>query len=109
VEAESNWQADSLDFAAEASASGVLDGDGNIALPTAHEDCASWVTAQSNTPAAPNCMALIRTEQRYGNGDGTFDVTEQRRASDALYNIVRGSYNFLGQGRKLRLGFELNF
>jgi hypothetical protein len=109
VEAESNWQADSLDFAAEADASSALNEDGTISLPTAHEECASWVTAQSNTPAAPNCMALIRTEQRYGNGDGTFDVTEQRRASDALYNVVRGSYNFLGQGRKLRLGFEVNF
>jgi hypothetical protein len=45
----------------------------------------------------------------YGNGDGTFDLTEQKRASDALYNIVRGSYNFLGQPRRLRLGFEVNF
>jgi len=109
LEAESNWQADSLDFAAEAEASEALNGDGTIALPTAHEDCASWVTAQSDTPAAPNCIALIRAEQRYGNGDGTFDVSEQRRASDALYNIVRGSYNFLGQPRRLRLGFEVNF
>ena len=109
TEADANWQADSLDLAAEADASAALQGDGSITLPTAHEQCASWVTAQSDTPAAPNCIALIRAEQRYGNGDGTFDTDEQRRASDALYNIVRGSYNFLGQGRKLRLGFEVNF
>jgi hypothetical protein len=109
TEADANWTADSLDLAGEADASDALNSDGSISLPTAHENCASWVKAEANAPAAPNCMALIRTEQRYGNGDGTFDVDEQRRASDALYNVVRGSYNFLGQPRRLRVGFEVNF
>jgi hypothetical protein len=110
LESGPNWAADSSDLSKEADAAGALagDGSGNIDLPSAHEDCATWVTAQGN-PAAPNCMALIRAEERYGNGDGTFDLTEQRRASDALYNVVRGSYNFLGQPRRLRLGFEVNF
>jgi hypothetical protein len=109
LESGPNWAADSSDLANEADQSGALDAaSGSITLPSAHEDCASWVTAQS-APAAPNCMALIRSEQRYGNGDGTFDLAEQRRASDALYNVVRGSYNFLGQPRRMRLGFEVNF
>jgi carboxypeptidase family protein/TonB-dependent receptor-like protein len=110
LESGPNWTADSLDLAGEASsqATSALNSDGSIALPTAHEDCATWVTAQGN-PAAPNCMQLIRAEERYGNGDGTFDLTEQKRASDALYNVVRGSYNFLGQPRRMRLGFEVNF
>ena len=42
-------------------------------------------------PAAPNCVALIRAEERFGNGDHVFDLAEQRRASDALYNTVRGT------------------
>jgi hypothetical protein len=108
LESGPNWSADSLDLAGEATQSGALNGDGSIALPTAHQDCASWITAQGD-PAAPNCVALIRAEQRYGNGDGTFDVSEQHRASDALYNVVRGSYNFYGQPRRMRLGFEVNF
>jgi hypothetical protein len=108
LESGPNWQADSLDLAGEATQSSALNDDGSISLPSAHEDCANWITAQSE-PAAPNCVALIRAEQRYGNGDGTFDVSEQRRASDALYNVVRGSYNFLGQPRRMRLGLEVNF
>jgi outer membrane receptor for ferrienterochelin and colicin len=108
LESGPNWTADSLDLASEATESGALNGDGSISLPSAHENCASWITAQ-DVPAAPNCIALIRAEQRYGNGDGTFDVSEQKRASDALYNVVRGSYNFYGQPRRLRLGFEVNF
>jgi hypothetical protein len=108
LESGPNWSADSTDLAAEAGKNESVGGDGSISLPTAHEDCATWITAQDN-PAAPNCIALVRAEQRYGNGDGTFDLSEQRRASDALYNVVRGSYNFLGQPRRLRLGFEVNF
>jgi hypothetical protein len=109
VEEEANWTADSLDLVNEATESNALNADGSISLPSAHEDCASWVLATADTPAAPNCIALIRAEQRYGNGDGTFDVSEQHRASDALYNLVRGSYNFLGNPRRLRLGVEVNF
>jgi len=109
AEEESNWKSDSLDLSNEASSSNALGGDGSISLPAAHEDCASWVLATGNTPGAPNCIALIRAEQRYGNGDGKFDVSEQHRASDALYNLVRGSYNFLGNPRRLRLGIEVNF
>jgi outer membrane receptor for ferrienterochelin and colicin len=108
LESGPNWQADSLDLAGEADASSALNADGSVSLPSAHQDCASWLTSQ-DVPAAPNCIALIRAEQRYGNGDGTFDVSEQRRASDALYNVVRGSYNFYGTPRRMRLGFEVNF
>jgi hypothetical protein len=110
LESGPNWTADSLDLAGEASnqATSALNADGSISLPSAHQDCGNWVTAQGD-PAAPNCIQLIRAEERYGNGDGIFDVTEQKRASDALYNVVRGSYSFLGQPRRLRLGFEVNF
>jgi hypothetical protein len=36
-------------------------------------------------------------------------VAEQRAASDALYNLVRGIHNFTGQPRRMRLGLEINF
>ena len=44
--------------------------------------------------SAPNCIYLQRTEQRYGDGDGIFTVSEQTRAVDALYNHIRGEQNF---------------
>jgi hypothetical protein len=54
-------------------------------------------------------VALIRAEQRFGNGDGLYDETEQRRASDALYNTIRGIHNFTGDPRRMRVGLEVNF
>jgi hypothetical protein len=52
---------------------------------------------------------LIRAEQRFGNGDGLYDASEQRRASDALYNTIRGIHNFTGDPRRMRVGLEVNF
>jgi hypothetical protein len=60
-------------------------------------------------PAAPNCVALIRAEQRFGNGDGLYDETEQRRASNSLYNTIRGIHNFTGDPRRMRVGLEVSF
>jgi hypothetical protein len=70
--------------------------------------CATWSDAQGN-PAAPNCVYLIRAEERFGNGDHVFDVAEQRRASDALYRTVRGEQELTGPPRQVRLGLELGF
>jgi hypothetical protein len=66
------------------------------------------VTADG-VPSSPNCVYLIRAEERFGNGDHIFDSAEQRRASDALYSLVRGVHNFTGAPRRVRLGLELNF
>ena len=70
--------------------------------------CANWVSTQGDA-AAPSCIYLIRAEQRYGNGDGILSVDEQTLISDESYLTGRGIHNFVGQGRRLRLGFELNF
>ena len=70
--------------------------------------CDAWRTA-SGRPAAPDCVYLIRAEERYGDGDHIFTVAEQRRASDAFYAFDRGAYNFLGDPRRLRLGVEVTF
>jgi hypothetical protein len=113
TENNQNFAADSADFANEASESGVLGADGSIDLTFGGaadplSGCGGWVD-QGGAPAAPNCVALIRTEERYGNGDHVFDLAEQRRASDALYNTVRGTHNFTSSPRRMRLGIEVNF
>jgi len=113
TEEEKNFAADSADYSNEASASGVLSGDGSIDLSFGgaadpRTGCGGWVN-QGGAPAAPNCVTLIRTEERFGNGDHIFDVAEQRRASDALYYTVRGIHNFTSSPRRMRLGVEVNF
>jgi outer membrane receptor for ferrienterochelin and colicin len=112
-EEQKNFAADSADYANEADASGALNGDGSIDLSFGgaadpRAGCGGWVN-QGGDPAAPNCVALIRTEERFGNGDHVFDITEQRRASDALYYTVRGIHNFTSAPRRMRLGIEVNF
>jgi len=112
-EEQKNFAADSADYANEADESGALLPHGVIDLrfggaADPRTGCGSWVS-QSGDPASPNCVALIRTEERYGNGDHLFDVAEQRRASDALYYTVRGIHNFTSAPRRMRLGVEVNF
>jgi outer membrane receptor for ferrienterochelin and colicin len=112
-ELQKNFAADSADYANEADESGALLGDGSIDLTFGgaadpRTGCSSWVN-QAGTPAAPNCVALIRTEERYGNGDHIFDLAEQERASNALYYTVRGIHNFTSNPRRMRLGIEVNF
>ena len=70
--------------------------------------CGAWVNAGA-LPAVPNCVYLIRAEERYGDGDHRFTLQEQRRASAASYRVDRGTHQFLGEPRRLRLGLELTF
>jgi outer membrane receptor for ferrienterochelin and colicin len=112
-EEAANFAADSADYANEADANQALLGDGSIDLSfdgatDPRTGCGSWVN-QGGTPAAPNCITLIRAEERYGDGNHVFDLEEQRRASDALYYTVRGIHNFTGAPRRMRLGVEVNF
>jgi hypothetical protein len=113
-EQRDNFSADSADFANEAGANtDVLLGNGSIDLSFGgaadpRAGCGTWVD-QGGAPSAPNCVALIRAEERFGDGDHLFDLTEQKRASDALYYTVRGIHNFTGSPRRMRLGIEVNF
>jgi len=113
-EAEAEFQANRDEYTSEAAASGApVSEDGSIdlgfgGLADPRQGCGDWVTTDG-VPASPNCVYLIRAEERFGNGDHIFDAAEQRRASDALYNLVRGVHNFTGAPRRLRLGLELNF
>ena len=78
--------------------------------------CGSYVTTQGDA-AAPSCVYLIRAEERWGNGDGVLSVAEQTAIADAAYLSAglptaygpRGLNNFLGAGRRMRFGLEINF
>jgi hypothetical protein len=114
---DKRWSQDSVDFAQEAAVAinSALMADGSIDLRfggLGTGGCGSWVTASSDA-AAPNCIYLIRAEERFGNGDHVFSVDEQRRASNAFYAVGErgglGPQRFVQPGRWLRLGLELNF
>jgi hypothetical protein len=108
-ERANNLKADLDDLASERDANDAVGPDGAIVLPTAHEDCANWVSSKQARPSAANCIYLIRAEERFGNGDGTYTVEEQSRAINALYDAGRGEQEQTAPGRRARLGFEINF
>jgi hypothetical protein len=64
--------------------------------------CSNW-----GTPL--NCESLRRVEDRFGNGDGIYTVSEQIKALDSFYRSFFGPERFYGEPRHVRLGFELNF
>jgi hypothetical protein len=113
------WGRDSAHYATQAQAAGVYGSDGSLDLRFGGwvaSGCAGWLSA-GGQPAAPDCVYLIRTEERYGDGDHVFTLAEQRRASDAYYTavgssdtfFVRGRQNFTGDPRRIRLGVEVLF
>jgi hypothetical protein len=107
------WESDSISFSREADESRSYRWEnGSIDLSFANEDgihgCQEWVTA-SRRPAAPNCVYLIRAEERYGNGDRIFTAAEQRRASEAYYLVRRGLHTLTDEPRQARIGIEVTF
>jgi len=108
LERAAHLDADLDDLASERDLNDAVGPNGAMRLPTAHEECATWISTK-NAPAAANCMYLIRAEQRYGNGDHIFTIDEQTDAINALYDVARGEQQMLGVGRRARLGFEVNF
>ncbi|MDH5284817.1 MAG: hypothetical protein OEW80_13130, partial [Gemmatimonadota bacterium] len=108
VELNETWSGDSAGYADEAKASSAYNtSSGDMYLPSTG-GCGNWVT-QDGKAAAPNCVYLIRAEERFGNGDGTFTQAEQRRASQANYYTGRSEASFTAAPRRIRLGLELNF
>lgn len=102
------WSGDSAGYADEAIASNAYDPEnGDMFLPSLSA-CGNWST-QDGEAAAPNCVYLIRAEQRFGDGDGVYTISEQRRASEASYYSGRSEASFTASPRRLRLGLELNF
>jgi hypothetical protein len=114
IERTQNFTGDSTFFAQEGVRNGVTEagGDGSMDLTfggAGASGCGTWEDTGGNI-AVPNCVYLIRAEQRYGDGDGIFTLEEQQAASDALYLAAnRAPFAFYGAGRQLRLGVEFNF
>ena len=109
LEAQIFFAGDSSSFANEAKANALYQTDGSIDLRfagTGAAGCAPYVT-QSGRPGAPSCVSLIRAEQRFGNGDGVFDLAEQRSAISAEYAVFRGEQFFTGAPRRVRVGLQI--
>lgn len=105
------WVGDSFAYANEAVANSVYLGDGSLNLQfggAGAGGCGNWIT-QDGRPNAPNCVYLVRAEQRFGDGDGVFDLAEQQRASAAFYNALNGSQLLTGPWRFIRLGVTVQF
>jgi hypothetical protein len=114
VERARYFQADSSRLAAQAAASGVYQPDGTVDLTfggARASGCGAFTTESGDQAltAVQDCVYLVRAEERWGNGDGLFTLDEQRRSFGAVYDVYRGDNNFVGAGRRMRLGLELNF
>ena len=102
---------DLSDYQDEAAENGILNDDDSIDLTfggDGNAGCANYVTVNGQG-AAPSCIYLIRAEQRWGNGDGILTLEEQTTLSRESYLLGRGIHQFVGPGRRLRLGLEVNF
>jgi hypothetical protein len=109
LEAQMAFAADSSSFANEAKANSLYRPDGAVDLTFAGASaggCAAW-RSQSGQPSAPNCVSLIRAEQRFGNGDGVFDLAEQQLASIAAYAAFHGQPLLTGAPRRVRVGLQI--
>jgi len=73
-------------------------------------DVATACPAWQGSAGIVGCVMLNRTERRFGNGDGFYDVEEQRAAVNGWYDHTWSpSRNFYGPGRQVRVGLELTF
>jgi hypothetical protein len=90
----------------EAQNNGRLLGDGSIDL---RPSCSSWTSGAAGAAGPVNCVALQRVEQRFGNGDGLYTLTEQTSAFNAYYDSFFGPWRFHGPGRTARIGIQLHF
>ena len=102
------WTSDSNTFAQFGSQSGTRQANGDLNLPTSIAGCAGFKNGTAST--TPQCYNYVRSEQRYGNGDGVYTLAEQKAVSDLnRYTSTFAPYNFVTGGRALRFGLEVNF
>ncbi len=113
LERQTRYASDSSSFANEAVRNSLYTastGDFDLRFGGAGASGCAGYLSSSSVNAAPSCVSLIRAEQRFGNGDGIFTLAEQKQVSEAnYYNGGRGEFGFLGAGRRVRLGLEVNF
>lgn len=102
-----NFATDSTAFANYGRVTGELQDDGSIQLPSTIAGCGK-VTGGGNS-YAPECYYYIRSEQRFGNGDGSYTLAEQRTASNSNRAFTNSIYSFVTGARTIRFGLEVNF
>ena len=81
--------------------------DGAILLPSTIAGCAKVVGGTNSF--APECYYYIRSEQRFGNGDGIYTLAEQKVASNSNRAFANSIWNFVTGARTIRFGLEVNF
>ena len=90
----------------EAADNGRLLPNGDINLVP---NCDSWTITSGVNGAVVNCVALRRSEVRFGNGDGLYSPAERQTALHTFYNAFYGPHQFYGAGRSVRLGLEISW
>ena len=80
---------------------------GAITLPGTIAGCAKVINSTSSFAAA--CYYMIRSEQRFGNGDGVYTLAEQRTASDSKNAFANSVWARNSGARTIRFGLEVNF
>jgi outer membrane receptor for ferrienterochelin and colicin len=112
AERAAHLQADLDDLASERDLNNAVGPDGAMDLrfsgSSRSDGCNAWVSTKQS-PAAANCIYLIRAEERFGNGDQIFTIEEQSNAINSLYDAGRGEQTQTAPGRRARLGIEVNF
>jgi len=78
---------------------------GAIDISSIASTCPNWAGGGGMV----SCVMLQRTEQRFGNGDGIYDVEEQTAAVTAYYNLNNAPETFYSSGRLIRLGLQFQF
>jgi len=112
AERAAHLQSDLDDLASERDLNNAVGPDGAMDLrfsgSSRSDGCNAWVSTKQS-PAAANCIYLIRAEERFGNGDQIFTIEEQSNAINSLYDAGRGEQTQTAPGRRARLGIEVNF
>jgi len=72
-------------------------------------DCSLIAGPWSGAGGAADCLLVQQAEARFGDGNGLYNIEEQRTALDAWYDVNNGTQVFTGEPRHIRLGIELSF
>ncbi|HEY2825628.1 MAG TPA: TonB-dependent receptor, partial [Gemmatimonadales bacterium] len=84
-----------------------LESAAGAALSTNGIDLAVACAGIGTSITLPDCIALQRAENRFGNGDGIFTSAEYTRAFEADYDLQFGPSTLHGPGRTARVGLSI--
>jgi outer membrane receptor protein involved in Fe transport len=102
------WSTDSSTFVSYGRATSEYNAaTGNVTLPSSIAACSKVISGTSSYAAA--CYYMIRSEQRFGNGDGVYTPAEQRAASDSKNQFANSVWARNSGARTIRFGLDVNF